>query len=71
MSDSLNAQELVEPHRQKNSLDRIHAMDPGMYRLSQDETTFFKSMTGIDDDEELKNHILAVQSDAYETITRA
>lgn len=35
------------------------------YKLSPGQTAFFKSQTGIDDDEALKNHILGVQERAY------
>ena len=39
------------------------------YGLSPEQTTFFKAQTGIDDDEELKNHILELQERAYK-VTR-
>lgn len=35
------------------------------YRLSPEQTTFFKAQTGIDDDAALKEHILEVQERAY------
>ena len=41
-------------------------LDPSLYKLEEDEATFFKQATGIPDDEELKQHILRVQADAYE-----
>jgi len=34
------------------------------YKLSPEQTTFFKEQTGIDNDEALKNHILAVKERA-------
>lgn len=34
------------------------------YRLSPEQTSFFKEQTGIDDDEALKNHILGVKERA-------
>ncbi|KAJ7581199.1 hypothetical protein C8J56DRAFT_793698 [Mycena floridula] len=41
------------------------ALDPAFYHIEGDELVFFKSQTGIQDDDELKEHILAVQSKAY------
>ncbi|KAK0238174.1 hypothetical protein EDD85DRAFT_833301 [Armillaria nabsnona] len=38
---------------------------PELYGLSEDEAIFYRSQTGIEDDEELKNHILTVQAEAY------
>ncbi len=38
---------------------------PELYGLSEDEAVFYRSQTGIEDDEELKNHILTVQAEAY------
>ncbi|KAK0496116.1 hypothetical protein EDD18DRAFT_1309768 [Armillaria luteobubalina] len=40
-------------------------LQPELYRLSEDETVFFKSQTGIERDEELKTHIFTVQAEAY------
>ncbi|KAL0954792.1 hypothetical protein HGRIS_003740 [Hohenbuehelia grisea] len=40
-------------------------LDSTLYSLEEDEATFFKTQTGIQDDEELKKHILAVQATAY------
>jgi len=41
-------------------------VDEGVYSLTSEEAMFFKSQTGIDDDETLKQHILAVQKKAHE-----
>lgn len=41
-------------------------LDPSFYKLDDDEVTFFKAMTGIQDAEELKQHILSVQAKAYD-----
>ena len=35
------------------------------FSLTKDELAFFKAQTGIDDEEELKNHIFAIQAKAY------
>jgi hypothetical protein len=38
-------------------------LDEGLYKL---DCAFFKQQTGIDDNDELKTHLLCVQADAYE-----
>ncbi len=40
-------------------------LDPKLYSLDEQEAAFFKSATGIQDEEELKKHILDVQAKAY------
>ena len=35
------------------------------YRLSPEQATFFKAQTGINDDDDLRTHILEVQESAY------
>lgn len=47
---------------------RPHAepLDDNFYHLGAEEAVFFKSWTGINDDDKLKEHILAVQRGAYE-----
>ncbi|KAK0480788.1 hypothetical protein IW261DRAFT_1474583 [Armillaria novae-zelandiae] len=40
-------------------------LDPTLYALAEDEAAFFKAQTGIEDDVALKNHIFAVQEEAY------
>ncbi|KAH9840205.1 uncharacterized protein C8Q71DRAFT_703050 [Rhodofomes roseus] len=42
------------------------ALDESLYSLDEEESAFFKSQTGIEDDEALKSHILRVQKEAYE-----
>lgn len=41
------------------------ALDERLYDLTDEERTFFKQQTGIQDDDELKMHILRVQAEAY------
>ena len=41
-------------------------LDPSLYNPQPHEVEFFKERTGIEDDEELKAHILAVQKEAWE-----
>lgn len=40
--------------------------DESKYSLDAEELDFFKSWTGIDNDEALKRHIISVQDEAYE-----
>ncbi|KAG1841698.1 hypothetical protein DFJ58DRAFT_666422 [Suillus subalutaceus] len=40
-------------------------VDTSLYSLSSKEAAFFKAQIGIDDDEDLKRHILEVQAKAY------
>lgn len=41
-------------------------LDPSLFKLKDDEAAFYKSVTGIDDDEDLKQHIFAIQKEAFE-----
>ena len=43
-----------------------HELDPNLYNLQPQEAAFFKQLTGIHDDESLKQHIIQVQAKAYE-----
>ncbi|KAG2074283.1 hypothetical protein BDR04DRAFT_1049011 [Suillus decipiens] len=43
----------------------IPTVDISLYGLSLEEAAFFKAQTGIDNDEDLKRHILEVQAKAY------
>ena len=43
-----------------------YPLDDTLYTLGEEEIAFFKSQTGIDDEEELKRHILRLQKEAYE-----
>ncbi|KAF8873114.1 hypothetical protein BD779DRAFT_1452176 [Infundibulicybe gibba] len=40
-------------------------LEPMFYSLTQDEARFFKTQTGIQDDDELQLHILNLQAEAY------
>jgi hypothetical protein len=42
------------------------ALDERLYDLTEDERTFFKQQTGIQNDDELKAHLFQVQAEAYE-----
>lgn len=41
------------------------SLDPSLYVLKDDEKDFLKQLTRIEDDEDLKEHILAVQREAF------
>ncbi|KAG2146167.1 uncharacterized protein EDB93DRAFT_1286561 [Suillus bovinus] len=43
----------------------VPTVDASLYNLSPAQAAFFKSQTGIDNDEDLKRHILEVQAKAY------
>jgi len=47
------------------STKRGLALDERFYDLTDEECAFFKQQTGIQDDDELKTHILQVQAEAY------
>ncbi|KAG1862055.1 hypothetical protein DFJ58DRAFT_700601 [Suillus subalutaceus] len=40
-------------------------LDQSLYNLHPEDATFYKELTGIEDDEALKQHILDVQAEAY------
>jgi hypothetical protein len=42
------------------------ALDERLYDLTDVERSFFKQQTGIQDDDELKAHIIRVQAEAYQ-----
>jgi hypothetical protein len=41
-------------------------LEPSLYNPQDDELLFFRKLTGIEDENELKSHILTVQAKAYE-----
>ncbi|KAI0653584.1 hypothetical protein C8Q70DRAFT_927470 [Cubamyces menziesii] len=43
----------------------LAALDPSLYSIDDEALEFMKSLTGIQDPEALKEHILAVQAEAY------
>lgn len=49
---------------------RIPPLEPSLYALSTESLAFFKSTTGIGDDDELKEHIMNVQAQAYAVCAR-
>ncbi len=45
---------------------KLNPLDESLYKLDDEELAFVKTHSGIEDEEELKKHILAVQAEAYE-----
>jgi hypothetical protein len=45
------------------------ALDEDLYNLSEEERAFLKQQTGIQDDDELKAHVLRLQAEAYKVCT--
>lgn len=41
-------------------------LNPNLYRPTEDEVAFFKFQTGIQGEEELKQHILKIQQEAWD-----
>ncbi|KAH9933146.1 uncharacterized protein BXZ73DRAFT_101113 [Epithele typhae] len=44
-------------------------LDPALYSLDAEEKAFFRALTGINNDNELKAHVIAVQKKAFEVYT--
>ena len=53
---------------QKVGMTSIPPLDDTLYRISPEASEFFKQSTGIQDDEELKKHILTVREKAYNIV---
>ena len=62
MSDSDNT---TTPQRQDHQDFHQEPLDERLYDLTNEESRFFKQKTGIQDDDELKAHILELQAEAY------
>ena len=52
------------------NMQKTPPLDPSLYTLGTESLAFFKSTTGIHDDDELKAHILNVQAQAYAVCAR-
>ncbi|KAI0066719.1 hypothetical protein BV25DRAFT_1796809 [Artomyces pyxidatus] len=57
--------QILDKVRQLGLDESLYPLDESLYKLDEDETAFFKAQTGIQDDEELKKHLLQGQADAY------
>ena len=63
-SDNISTpQESTQPSYHK-------ALDERLYDLHDEERSFFKDQSGIQDDEELKAHIFQVQAEAYKVCSQ-
>ena len=49
----------------KDKIEVRDGLDPSLYSPTPEEVAFLKSQTRIQDDEELKQHIFAVQREAW------
>lgn len=43
----------------------VKPLDPSLYVLDEEEKTFMKATTGIQDEEEVKAHVVSVQTKAF------
>ncbi len=50
----------------EKELGKLNPLYENLYKLDEEGLAFMKTQTGIEDEEELKNHIIAVQAEAYE-----
>ena len=46
-------------------------LDDSLYKMEEQALEFFRAQTGIEDADELKRHVLAVQAEAYAVRPRA
>ena len=65
MSESAKASS-THPTEKPPTITQPIPLDAGLYALNENQTGFFKELTGIKDDEELKHHIIGIQHKAYE-----
>jgi hypothetical protein len=61
MSDSDN----ISTSQGSTQLSPDMTLDERLYDLTDEERSFFKQQTGMQDDDELKAHIVQVQAEAY------
>jgi hypothetical protein len=56
---------------QQSDEEQYHrlTLDPNLYSLQPDESAFIKELTHIQDDEELKHHVMSVQKEAFQVST--
>ncbi|THG92957.1 hypothetical protein EW145_g8522 [Phellinidium pouzarii] len=59
---------MSESEQVVSSLKDKLTLDPSLYAPTKEEVAFFKSQTGIESDEELKHHVIAVQKEAWEVV---
>ncbi|KAL5521597.1 hypothetical protein ACEPAF_2345 [Sanghuangporus sanghuang] len=72
LADKIHTLAMVEAHNNKtNGTDsRLPTvkLDPSLYKLSREEIDFMKGQTGIEDEEELKQHVISVQKEAWDVV---
>ena len=57
---------MTEPQRDDTKTPRFSELKLDFpYDPTDEQVVFFKKLTGISDDEELKNHVLSVQEEAW------
>jgi len=64
-NDTTQAHEMPFDDNKSTHTPEVPVLDPSLYYLTEAEAAFFKATTGINNDEELKAHILMVQEKAY------
>ena len=47
-------------------LDSINSLNESLYQLTGTDLEFYRRETGIDDEEQLKQHVLRMQKKAFE-----
>ena len=61
----MSESETISVPQESTELISYKALDERLYDLSDEERSFFKEQSGIQDDNELKEHIIQVQTEAY------
>ena len=61
---------MTDNQANKHDSEQKVSLDPTLYAPTPDEVAFLKKWTRIDDDEELKQHVLTVQKEAWNVSTR-
>jgi hypothetical protein len=57
---------IAQPSQDMGSQLVKFPLDESLYSLGEEQAMFFKQQTGIQDDDELKRHVLEVQREAYD-----
>ena len=66
MSESDN----ISTPQESTELLAYKALDESLYDLNNEERSFLKEQSGIQDDDELKKHVIQVQTKAYKVSNR-
>ena len=65
VSHIMSESETISVPQESTELISYKALDERLYDLSDEERSFLKEQSGIQDDDELKEHIIQVQTEAY------